>query len=278
MLSPAQKSKTIYLEVKSIRNYFFRQWFCVWHCWMNVYLFSSLVFGLNKTFHQNFCSLPVKTSFSMFFCKGMSFLKANFFSIAWGTLFSFEKCFLRKFKFWQHMFDRVWRSEIIFFMLTCEKKITNTLPVFWHRQTYFKLFQIKGFRSLLSCFSFISWVRGVTAIFALNLLTIDFRQVLFCSKQCANKTYLVSNGVFGLTQTLLVDVKSKLETCNYFLRVNLHTERLFGKDLILSFARTFTLFQIWFSGSDMFEVKNWKKFRDCSEPCSMWFCGKTTLS
>ena len=70
MFSRVQKSKTIFLELNFRRNDLFRKYFCVWHCSMNVYLFSCIVFGLNETFYRNFTWLGVKTSFSMRFCEG----------------------------------------------------------------------------------------------------------------------------------------------------------------------------------------------------------------
>ena len=114
MFSRVQRSKTIFLELNFRRNDLFRKYFCVWHCSMNVYLFSCIVFGLSETFYRKFSWLGVKTSFSMRFCEGTSFLEANFFSIPRRTLFFFQKTFLRMPKAWHHMFKRVRRSENIF--------------------------------------------------------------------------------------------------------------------------------------------------------------------
>ena len=54
MFGRLRNVETNFLEVNMGKNGLFRKQFCVWHCSMNVYLFSCMVFVLTQTFHQNF--------------------------------------------------------------------------------------------------------------------------------------------------------------------------------------------------------------------------------
>ena len=92
--------------------------------------------------------------------------------------------------------------------------------------------------------------------FALNLRTNDIFGKFFRSKQCANNAYLVSNMVFGLPQMFTADVKSMAESKTIFEDVILHKELFLRKNIVFGFARTYTFFQIWYSVSNMFAVKN----------------------
>ena len=95
----------------------------VWHCSMNVYLFSCMVFVFLQTFYQNFSWVGVEKSFSMCFCEEKFFSEASFPALLAERFIFFQMSFLKMPKLWHHLFNRVRRSENIFWMLICERKI-----------------------------------------------------------------------------------------------------------------------------------------------------------
>ena len=87
-----RRSKSVFLKWTWKGRTFFSKT-CFWHCSLNVYLFSNMVFRHTQNFNQKFVWFrEMKISFSQWFCEETTFSQSSFvFRLVRRTLFFFNR-------------------------------------------------------------------------------------------------------------------------------------------------------------------------------------------